>query len=112
LLGLVYVFATASSGVFVAQYLNTQHAAVITSFMLFGITPVYLSDIFFPVVCMPVWLQRLSPLLPATHFTTIARGVFLKGVGLRALWPSGLTLLVMGTVMSLLAYARFRKKLG
>jgi ABC-2 type transport system permease protein len=111
LLGLVYVVATASSGVFIAQFLQTQHAAVITTFMLFGITPVYLSDIFFPVLSMPVWLQWLSPLLPATHFTIIARGILLKGIGWSILWPNGLAMLGMSVVMSSLAYARFRKKL-
>jgi ABC-2 type transport system permease protein len=111
-LGLVYIFATASSGVFIAQFLRTQHAAAIITFELFGIAPTYISDIFFPVSSMPVWLQWLSALQPATHFTVVARGVFLKGVGWDVLWPNGLTLLAMGVVMSALAYARFQKKLA
>jgi ABC-2 type transport system permease protein len=110
-LGLVYIFATASSGVFIAQFLRTQHAAAIVTFELFGIAPTYISDIFFPVSSMPVWLQWLSALQPATHFTVVARGVFLKGVGWDVLWPNGLALLAMGVVMSALAYARFQKKL-
>jgi ABC-2 type transport system permease protein len=111
LLGSIYIVATASSGVFIAQFLQTQHAAVIVTFMLFGITPVYLSDIFFPVLSMPAWLQWLSPLLPATHFTIVARGILLKGVGWSVLWPNGLAMLGMSAIMSGLAYARFRKKL-
>jgi ABC-2 type transport system permease protein len=108
----VYIFAIASTGVFIAQFLHTQHAAMITTFVLFGIVPSYISDIFFPVSSMPTWLQQQSALLPATHFTTIARGIFLKGVGWEVLWPHVLTLFAMGTVMSMLAYVRFQKKLG
>jgi ABC-2 type transport system permease protein len=107
-----YIFAIASAGVFIAQFLHTQHAAMITTFMLFGIVPSYISDIFFPVSSMPAWLQWQSALLPATHFTTIARGIFLKGVGWEVLWPHVMTLLTTGTVMSTLAYLRFQKKLG
>jgi ABC-2 type transport system permease protein len=111
LLGLVYVFATASSGVFIAQFLHTQHTAAIATFMLFGIAPSYLSDIFFPVASMPSWLQWVSATLPATHFTAVARGILLKGVGWHALWPNALAMLATGSVMSVLAFLRFQKKL-
>jgi ABC-2 type transport system permease protein len=112
ILGCVYIFATASSGVFIAQFSRSQHGAAIITFELFGIAPTYLSDIFFPVASMPVWLQRLSASLPATHFTAIARGIFLKGVGWEVLWPNVMALLAMGSLTSVLAYMRFRKKLG
>jgi ABC-2 type transport system permease protein len=111
-LGGVYIFSTASIGIFIAQFLRTQHGAVIVLFELLGIMPMYLSDVFFPVVSMPAWLQGLSALLPVTHFNVIARGIFLKGVGWQVLWPNALAMLAMGIVMSVLAYARFQKKVG
>jgi ABC-2 type transport system permease protein len=61
---------------------------------------------------MPRWLRWLSASQPATHFTAIARGVLLKGTGWDALWPNALALSVMGFIMSGLAYAWFRKKVG
>ncbi|MBN1992503.1 MAG: ABC transporter permease [Anaerolineae bacterium] len=112
LLSCAYLFAITSTGVLIAQFVQTQHAAMIITFMLFGIAPAYLSDIFFPVFTMPAWLQQESALMPATHFTAIARGIFLKGVGWQALWPNTLALLLTGMVMSTLAYLRFQKKLG
>jgi len=111
-LGCVYIFATASSGVLIAQFSRSQHGAAIITFELFGIAPTYLSNIFFPVASMPLWLQWLSASLPATHFTAIARGIFLKGAGWEVLWPNVSALLAMGALTSVLAYARFRKKLG
>jgi ABC-2 type transport system permease protein len=112
LLGCIYIFATASSGVLIAQFSRSQHGAAIITFELFGIAPVYLSDIFFPVASMPLWLKWLATSLPATHFTAIARGVLLKGVGWDVLWPNVLALSAMGVMMSGLAYARFRKRVG
>jgi ABC-2 type transport system permease protein len=82
------------------------------TFMLFGISPSYLSDIFFPVITMPAWLQQQSAMMPATHFTIIARSIFLKGIGWDALWSSTLILLTTGLLMSVLAYLRFQKKLA
>jgi ABC-2 type transport system permease protein len=111
-LGCIYIFATASSGVFIAQFSRSQHGAAIITFELFGIAPVYLSDIFFPVASMPVWLRWLAASQPATHFTAISRGVFLKGVGWDVLWSNALALSAMGLVMSGLAYVRFRKRVG
>ena len=112
LLSAAYLFAITSTGVFIAQFLNTQHAAMMVTFMLFGISPSYLSDIFFPVFTMPAWLQQQSAMMPATHFTVIARSIFLKGVGWEALESNTLALLATGGLMSLLAYLRFQKKLG
>jgi ABC-2 type transport system permease protein len=111
-LGCVYIFATASIGVFIAQFLRTQHGAAIVMFELLGIMPMYLSDVFFPIVSMPAWLQGLAFFLPVTHFNAIARGIFLKGVGWQVLWPNALAMLVTGVVMSGLAYTRFHKKVG
>jgi ABC-2 type transport system permease protein len=111
-LGCIFIFATASSGVFIAQFSRSQHGAAIITFELFGIAPVYLSDIFFPVASMPVWLRWLAAAQPATHFTAISRGVLLKGVGWDVLWPNALALSAMGLVMSGLAYVRFRKRVG
>ena len=112
LLGLVYVVATASTGVLIAQFLPTQHSSMIVTFMLFGIAPVYLSDIFFPIASMPPWLQTEAALLPATHFTIIARGILLKGVGWDVLWPNAAMMMGVSVVMSWLTYFRFRKKLA
>jgi len=58
LLSSAYLFAITSAGVFIAQFLHTQHAAMMVTFMLFGISPSYLSDIFFPVITMPFYNYR------------------------------------------------------
>jgi ABC-2 type transport system permease protein len=109
--GILYIFATAGAGVLIAQFLQTQYSAAIVTFMLFGIAPTYLSDIFFPTLPMPVWLQWQSLAMPATHFNFITRQIFLKGSGWESIWPSVVTLLVIGLLMSTLAYLCFEKRL-
>ena len=110
-MGMLYVFATTGAGVLIAQFVSSQHAAMIITFMLFGIAPTYLADIFFPLYTMPRWLQLEGAVMPATHFTVIARGIFLKGIGLETLWPNALALFATGGATSVLAFMRFQKRL-
>jgi ABC-type multidrug transport system permease subunit len=49
--------------------------------------------------------------LPTTHFITISRALFLKGVGLASLVAPSLTLLGMGLAALLMGLALFKKKI-
>ena len=60
---------------------------------------------------MPVVLQWLSAIVPATHFIRILRGIFLKGNGLAILWPQSLYLLALGLTVLALSAVRFKKRL-
>ena len=44
------------------------------------------------------------------HYTRITDGTFLKGVGLRVLWPDMLILATYATALFALCYVRFRKR--
>ncbi len=108
----IFLMANLSIGLLVSTLVNTQQAAMTITFILFVVPPWFLSGLFFPVESMPWWLQYVARSLPATHFVTIARGIFLKGVSVKMLWPNGLFLLVFGLALNGLAISRFRKKLG
>jgi ABC-2 type transport system permease protein len=41
----------------------------------------------------------------------ILRGIFLKGSGMRVLWPQMLALFVMGMIILAMSSLRFRKRL-
>ena len=61
--------------------------------MFFVLLPfVLLSGFVFAIPLMPTFLQVASYLVPARYLVTIAKGVYLKGVGLEVLWPSALML--------------------
>jgi ABC-2 type transport system permease protein len=61
---------------------------------------------------MPEWLQHVSYLNPVRHFSTIARGVLLKGVGLDVLYPNLLALTVFTFIIVGASVWRFRKQLS
>ena len=61
---------------------------------------------------MPRGFQLVTYAVPLRYYVTVLRGVFLKGVGLDVLWPQGLAMLALGTVILTLARIRFRRRLG
>ena len=108
----VFLLANLGIGILIATFAQSQAAAMTIAFMYFIVPPFFLSGLFLPLSGMPAWLQTASFTLPATHFVTIARGVFLKGVGIQALWSDAAFLLALGLALSGLATARFRTVLA
>lgn len=78
------------------------------SFLVYMPT-ILLSGFMFPVSSMPRLFQWLTLLNPMRHFLEIVRGLFLKGVGLPALWPQFVVLFVMGVSVLWYAGRRFQR---
>ena len=88
------------------QLMASQLAMVATllpSFMLSGFAS--------PIENMPTALQIVSYAVPARYFVTALKGIFLKGVGLRMLWPEALFLAGFAAVVIALTMRAFRKRL-
>ena len=78
---------------------------------LFNLVAMFLSGVMFPVYSLPPFLHLLSYLFPLTYFVPITNGIFIKGVGLEALWPEVLSLLVMIVVIFFIGAQFFKQKL-
>ena len=106
----LFLMTALGAGLFLSTVSQTQQQANMMSF--FFTTPAFmLSGFTFPIRNMPVVVQYLTYLNPLRYFMEIVRGIFLKGVGVEALWPKMLALFVYGVVILGLSAARFRKKL-
>ena len=109
-LSLVFMLGTLGIGIYVSTAARTVPQAMQLSFLTF-LPSVYLSGLLFPIEGMPVAAQYLAAIIPLTYYLTIVRGIVLKGVGLDALWPSVLPLVIFGIVVFTLSVFRFRKQL-
>jgi ABC-2 type transport system permease protein len=107
---LVFVIASLSLGLFVSTLVRTQQQAMQVSFF-FVLPNILLSGFMFPRQAMPLVFQWLGALLPLTHFLKVLRGILLKGVGVPALWPEMLLLIVFAVGLIGLAVRRFHKTL-
>jgi ABC-2 type transport system permease protein len=109
--GMLCVLAGIGIGTFIATFTKSQTQAQLMGFfvnpplsMLSGATT--------PLEGMPHWMQQVSYLNPVRHFSAIARGVLLKGVGLEVLYPNLLALTAFTLVIVGASVWRFRKQLS
>ena len=107
----LYLLASLSLGIFYSTVARTQQLAILLAVLSTLLPTILLSGFVFPVRSMPLPLQLVSNVIPATHFLVVIRSLYLKGVGLAVLWPRVLTLAGFSAGLLLLAAARFRKQL-
>lgn len=103
-----YILTGLGLGLFISTVSNTQQEAFMSMFFFF-LPAIMLSGFMFPIANMPAALQYVTYLDPLRYFLEIVRGVFLRGAGVRILWPQALVLLGMGLLVLTAATRRFRK---
>lgn len=111
LLAGVYLLAALSIGLLISVLVRSQQAAMVLALLVFLFPGFFLSGILIPLAAMGP-MKHEAMLLPTTHFVVISRGIFVKGLGLRLLWPWALALLGIGLAGLGLAVARFHKRLA
>jgi ABC-2 type transport system permease protein len=106
----LFIVANLGLGLFVSTLGKTQQA--VTQSAVFIMLPnVLLSGFMFPREAMPLPAQWFGYLLPLTYYLQLIRGVVLKGVGFRELWPQCLALGVFALAFFSFATQRFHKTL-
>lgn len=111
LLNSTYILCMLGMGLFISTISNSQGQAMMTVFaLLFPF--IILSDFFFPIENMPIWIQYLTYINPIKYSLTAQREIFLKGNGLEVIYPNVLAL--AGFFIFFLSYGafRFRKSLA
>jgi len=87
--------------------LEAYQKAVLTTFL-----PAFLlSGSIFAIAQMPLALQLVSYITPATYLVTISKGIYLKGIGLDILWPETLILVAFAAFFLVMAGRKFVKKI-
>jgi ABC-2 type transport system permease protein len=93
----------------VANFVRNQQTAMFLILMIFFVPSFFIAGLMLPVADEPI-ARAIAYALPTTHFITICRSVFLKGLGLAALWKPALTLLGFGIACLSISLALFEKK--
>ncbi len=104
----LYLLSALGAGLLISTISKTQQEAFMSTFLVLMPT-LLLSGFMFPVRRMPKFFQWVAYLNPLTHYLEIIRGIFLKGVGMEALWFQHAALLVLGALLMATAVARFQK---
>ena len=110
LLTTVYMFASMGISLLVASFVHNQQTAMFLILMVFFIPSFFLAGLIRPVAEDPIG-RTVAYLLPSTHFISISRGVFLKGLGLTMLRRPALALALIGLVCQAISLRLFDKKI-
>jgi ABC-2 type transport system permease protein len=110
-LSALFLIATLGQGLLISVIAENQLQAFQMAMLTTFLPAFLLSGFVFSIYLMPLPLQIASYIVPARYVVTISKGIYLKGVGLRVLWPSALMLAGAASLFVLLAIRKFEKKI-
>ncbi len=105
---LLYLLTALALGVLISTKSPTQQAAMMGSLFMLMMPTMLLSGFIFPISSMPVFLQYLSSIIPATYFIDILKSVMLKGTGWSYIWQPTLVLALMAFILLMAAWRNFK----
>jgi ABC-2 type transport system permease protein len=113
LLGLTFVYLCGAlgAGMLISVMTGSQQVAYMIALIATLLPTMLLTGFVFPISSMPIVLQGLVQLHPATHFMVIVRAAALKGAGLSALWPRALALTGLTGALLAGSLVKFKKSL-
>jgi ABC-2 type transport system permease protein len=109
---LLFLLGALGLGIFISAALRSQVLATQVAMVATYLPALLLSGFIFDIASMPRVLQLFTYIIPARYYMVVTRGIFLKGVGLEALWVQGLSMIIFACVGVGLAILSFRKRIA
>lgn len=108
----LYSVCTIGVGLLISIVTRTQLAAMLVTFLA-TVTPAFnYSGFLTPVGAMDRLGQSIAQFIPATHFMSLVRGSYMKGLGLGFYWPQLLALTAYAAVVYGLCWLLLKKRIG
>jgi ABC-2 type transport system permease protein len=111
-LTLLFLFGALGFGIFISAAVKSQVLAMQVAMITTYLPALLLSGFLFDIASMPVVLRAITFIVPAKYYIAVTRGVFLKGVGLEALWIQAVSMLLFASLGLGLAAKAFRKEIA
>ena len=110
LLSGLFLISNLGVGLLISTATSTQQEAIIMA-IFYNLPSMFLSGFIYPVAAMPRVLQFISYAIPLRYFLIVVRGIVLKAVGVRELWPEVIALSIFAVAVITAASTRFQKRL-
>jgi ABC-2 type transport system permease protein len=111
-MSILFLLGALGLGMFISAVLKSQVLATQVAMVATYLPALLLSGFLFDIGSMPAVLRAVTFIVPARYFITVTRGIFLKGVGIEALWLPALSMVVFAAVGLGLATAVFHKRIA
>ena len=112
LAAVLYVTASTAMGLFISSFMRSQIAAIFGTAVLTMVPATTYSGLIDPVSSLEGAARWVGELYPTTHFLTISRGTFSKGLHLTDLYVPLLALALAGPVLLGLSVLALKKQEG
>lgn len=109
---LLFLFASASLGIFISVVSDSQQIAFTLGTFISLLPSVILSGFIFPIDNMPWAVQIITNITPAKYFIVILRNIMLKGVGYESYFMQIIYLMIFAMFLLTLATIISRRKLS
>lgn len=107
----LFIMMALSLGVFVSTVAENQQTAMFISVFVLMLPTMLLSGFIFPIENMPLLLQYVSKIVPATYFLTAIKCIMLKGQGVMYFWKELLVLFGMVVFFIIISVKKFKIRL-
>ena len=108
---LLFIASCLSLGLLISTAAQTQQIAMFISMTGLMLPTMLLSGFIFPIENMPIALQVISNIVPATWFISIVKATMIKGLGFISVWKQTLILSGMTLFFLTVALSRFKIRL-
>lgn len=107
----LFLVGALGQGLLISIITRQQQLATQLAMMSSMLPALLLSGFMSPIASMPSVVRLVTYVVPARYFLVVLRGIFLKGIGLSALWPQAVALVVFAFVMVLASTRRFKPRI-
>jgi len=107
---LLYIICSTGMGLLMSSILSSQIAAIFGTAIITLLPAIQFSGLLDPVSSLEGVGALVGNIYPTSHFLTISRGVFSKGLGLADLYAYFIPLLIAIPVLTLLSAAGLKKQ--
>jgi ABC-2 type transport system permease protein len=108
----IFLFGALGLGIMISAMFRSQLMAYQMGSLISFLPAFLLSGFIYSIGSMPRVIQVISLLVPARYFMEVARGIFLKGIGVQLLWFNLLLLIGYGVVVFYFATRKLRQKVA
>jgi ABC-2 type transport system permease protein len=108
----IFLFGALGMGIMVSAMFRSQLMAYQMGTLISFLPAFLLSGFIYSIGNMPKVIQVVALFVPARYFMEIARGIFLKGIGLKILWFNFVLLIGFGVLVFYQATRKLRQKVA
>ncbi len=108
----LFLFGSLALGILVSASFRTQLLAYQMGSFISFLPAFLLSGFIYSISNMPRVIQFIALFVPARYYMNIARGIFLKGLGVRALWFELILMVFYCVIVCFFTTRRLRQKVA